>query len=163
MLGNLQEIANQISLMQTGTQTVWDTDQNPDLVHNILNSSKILREGDSAQFAAGLLYAYLGQVEDDRDEIVACSEQIDRLDTKLVRAFEKYEVDNYSSGNKEIRNTEPYYRSSMANCPDRINDLFEEMADKSHNFFNQEGWRLVVDSNYADQKDLVDQQWEFSK
>ena len=87
--------------------------------------------------------------------------QTDRLDIKLSRAYEKYAEGNYESGNKSIRDSEPYYRDSMEACPE-TNAAFEEMADRAHDFFAQENWRDIAEANYLANQVLIDQQWSFS-
>ena len=49
-----------------------------------------LPEDASAQYYAGLLYAYTYQEVDERDYIVECSKQRDELDQKLVSAYNSY-------------------------------------------------------------------------
>ena len=133
--------------------------QSFDLYERIFKTNDLV-EGDSAQWAAGLLYAYTQQETDARDYLVECSTQIDRLDIKLQRAYSKYGAESYTSGNKEIRNTEPYFRSSMADCAE-TNDAFEEMADRAHTFFDTDGWRDVATANYEKNKAVIDQQWAY--
>ena len=123
-----------------------DSAQSLDIYERIFDVND-LKEGDSAQWAAGLLYAYTSQKTDARDYLLTCSTQSDRLDIKLQRAYDKYEAENYTSGNKEIRNTETYFRTSMADCAE-TNPTFEEMASRAHDFFDTEGWRDVVQANY---------------
>ena len=48
----------------------------------------------------------------------------------------------------------------MADCAE-TNAHFESMADRAHDFFDQDGWRDITDANYNAQKDLVDQQFSF--
>ena len=50
----------------------------------------ILNVGDSAEFAAGMIYAYSGQTSDVRDYLVECSVHNDHLDKHLTRAFFYY-------------------------------------------------------------------------
>ena len=66
----------------------------------------------------------------------------------------------YESGNKAIRDTEPYYRDSMAAC-DETNAFFEAMAETAHDFFDTDGWEDIVEANYNKNKDLIDMQWGY--
>ena len=49
-----------------------------------------LNAGDSAEFAAGMIYAYSGQTSDVRDYLVECSVQVPELDSHLTNAFYFY-------------------------------------------------------------------------
>ena len=117
-----------------------------------------LQEGDSAQWYAGVLYAYSGQTNDSRDYLVGCSVQVEKLDNKLARAYKKYGKEQYSRGNWKISKTEDFFRESMAACDD-TNDVFEEIASKAHDFFAQDNWKEIASANYEANKALADQQW----
>ena len=98
-----------------------------------------LNDGDSAQWAAGLLYAYSGQETDVRNYLVGCSVQNDNLDQKLWNAYYRYSNGEWENGNRRIMNSERFFRVSMRDCPE-TNDSFDELSDKAHAFFGQEGW-----------------------
>ena len=119
-----------------------------------------LQEGDSAQWAAGLLYAYTKQETDARDYIVGCSAENDKLDTKIARAYKKYGKEDYDGGNIKIARAEKFFRVSMADC-EETNETFEEMAQWAHDFFGDESWRDTASANYEANKALVDQQWQY--
>ena len=72
----------------------------------------------SAQWYAGLLYAFQYQEEDHRDYIVECSYQRDDLDHKLEEAFGDYNDEKYKDGNQMMRSTENLFRKSMVDCCD---------------------------------------------
>ena len=117
-----------------------------------------LQEGDSAQWAAGLLYAYSKQTNDSRDYIVGCSVQVDKLDKRLARAYKKYGKGQSHRGNWLISMTEDLFRESMAACDD-TNPDFEELAEQAHDFFAQENWNEIASANYQANKALADHQW----
>ena len=131
MLANL--LASAHNLAHKATDKAHDFDFFSKIFHKEPENDG-LNAGDSAQWAAGLLYAYSSQEIDARDYIVSCSMQNTRLDDKLVSAFDYYNDDILTSGNKNIRDTEPYYRRSMMMCAE-TNSYFEEMADRAHEFF----------------------------
>ena len=83
-----------------------------------------------------------------------------RLDIKLERAYESYHAESWESANKSIRDTEPYYRDSMEACTE-TNAFFEEMADRAHDFFDQDGWHDTAEANYNANKDTIDMQWSY--
>ena len=82
---------------------------------------RVLNPGDSAEWAAGLMYAYTGQTVDVRDALVECSTQNAKLDQRLGRAYARYGRGNYKTGNQAIRNSERFYRQSMKGCDAAIN------------------------------------------
>ena len=43
--------------------------------------------------------------------------------------------DHIKTGTQQIKDTEPYFRDSMDDC-DKTNQLFEDIADRAHDFFN---------------------------
>ena len=118
----------------------------------------VLKPGDSANWAAGLLYAYTKQFSEDREYILSCSIQVDKLDTKLARAYKKYGKEEYESGNQKMMRAEKFFRESMTSC-ENTNEMFEEMAQTAHDFFAQENWRDIVRENYQANKVLADHQW----
>ena len=77
-----------------------------------------LVEGDSAQFAAGILYAGSGQFIDERDYLVGCSKQRDGLDNKLEGAYEAYSTGDMKLGNRKMKRAILKYRYSMQECTD---------------------------------------------
>lgn len=157
MLSNL--LAEAHNMVHKATDAAQDIDFFNKIFHkNAMNDDLV--SGDSAQWAAGLLYAYTSQNVDARDYIVSCSQPNDRLDSKLEKAFEYYNADNNTSGNQNIRDTEPYYRRSMMMC-DETNHYFEDMASKAHDFFAQDDWRDTVHTNYEANKAQIDQQWDY--
>ena len=79
-----------------------------------------LNAGDSAEWAAGVMYAYTGQTVDVRDALVECSTQVEKLDLRLGRAYKRYGKGKYQGGNKAIKNSERFYRESTAGCDDDI-------------------------------------------
>ena len=46
----------------------------------------------------------------------------------------------------------------MAACTE-TNAFFEAMADRAHDFFDQDGWEDIVEANYNKNKDVIDMQW----
>ena len=157
MLADLLATAH--NLVHKATDTVQDSDLYHKIFHKESDADD-LNAGDSAQWAAGLLYAYSGQTVDARDYIVTCSMQNPGLDDKLSSAFDYYNDENYTSGNKNIRDTEPYYRRSMLMC-DETNQYFEDMSNAAQDFMNQEGWEDTVEANYNANKVVIDQQWDY--
>ena len=117
-----------------------------------------LQEGDSAQWAAGLLYAYSKQTNDSRDYIVGCSVQVDKLDKRLARAYKKYGKGQYLRGDFWMALTKDQFRESMAACDDSNPD-FEELAENVHAFFAQYNWIEIASANYQANKALADHQW----
>ena len=67
---------------------------------------RVLNAGDSAEWAAGVMYAYTGQTVDVRDALVECSTQVERLDKKLGKAYKRYGKGKYQGGNKAINTAE---------------------------------------------------------
>ena len=72
--------------MQFQPEIVYDSSVDNEDVSTQLN------DGDSAQFAAGILYAVSGQMipESDLAYIIDCSVQNEHLDHDLTRAFYYY-------------------------------------------------------------------------
>ena len=134
MLADLLATAH--NLAHKATDTVQDSDIFQKIFHKESDAMvNGLNAGDSAQFAAGLLYAYSGQTVDARDYLVSCSMQNPGLDDKLVSAFDYYNDKNITSGNKNMRDTEPYYRRSMIMC-DETNQYFEDMSSAAQDFMS---------------------------
>ena len=119
-----------------------------------------LTDGDSAQFAAGVLYAASNQTIDERDYIVSCSVHDERLNRRLGNAFIDYNAGNLRGGNRKMRKIDNNYRNSMANCTE-TNDYFERIDAQTDAFLNQKAWRDEARANYDANKDYVDQQWQF--
>ena len=120
-----------------------------------------LSNGDTAQWAAGLMYAYTKQTVDVRDALVGCAVSSGDLDRKMSRAYKKYGNGKYRKGNQKILNSEDYWRESFASCDQDIQDMYDEMANTSHAFFDMDGWEDIVSDNYNKNKALVDSQWQF--
>ncbi len=114
-----------------------------------------LTDGDTAQFAAGVLYAASNQTIDERDYIVSCSVSNERLNTKLSNAFVDYNAGNLKAGNQKMRNIDRGYRRSMANCTE-TNEYFSRIDAQSDAFLNQEAWRDEARANYNANKDYID-------
>ena len=89
-------------------------------------SNTDLTDGDSAQFAAGVLYAASNQTIDERDYIVSCSIHDERLNTRLENAFIAYNAGNLKLGNRKMRKIDRNYRKSMVNCTE-TNDYFNRI------------------------------------
>ena len=117
-----------------------------------------LNAGDSAEWAAGVMYAYSGQKSDVRDYLVGCSTQDARLDKRLARAYKRFGNEKYDKGNNSIQNTESRYRKSMVGC-DETNEQFEAMFSAVHAFFDADGWEDTVHGYYQANKDQVDSEW----
>ena len=49
----------------------------------------------------------------------------------------------------------------MNDCK-RVNWRFDEMTDQVHKFFAKDDWERIVNKNYEDNKDVVDEQWAHS-
>ena len=81
-------LSNLLAKMQHTTHAAVDRVQNIDMIANMFNPANDLNEGDSAQWAAGLLFATSKQTIDARDYLVGCSTWNTRLDQKLERAYE---------------------------------------------------------------------------
>ena len=116
-----------------------------------------LPEDASAQWFAGLLYAYTYQVVDQRDYIVGCTHQRDELDAKLQEAYGHYVVAEYEDGNSSMKDTENEFRRSMRHCHD-THQYFDKIVDDSHDFFALSNWEDIMEANYAANKDLIDNQ-----
>ena len=56
--------------------------------------------------------------------------------------------------------TEPYYKVSMANCPES-NPWFDDFFTSANSFFARDDYTTIVDANYAASKDFVDVEWGF--
>ena len=125
---------------------------------NPMGDIKQLNAGDSAEWAAGVMYAYTGQTVDIRDKLVACSVQNDDLDTKLGKAYKRYGNENYDGGNKAMVNSEQFWRISMAKC-DETNDQFDAMFTYAHTFFGADDWEDTVHNNYTTLKADIDEEW----
>ena len=82
---------------------------------------RILKEGDTALWMAGLMYAYTGQREDHTNYLLKCSVEIEELDRKLARAYGDYEINQ--SGNLPMKRCVPRYTTSMIDC-DETNQLW---------------------------------------
>jgi len=120
----------------------------------------VLTDGDSAQFAAGVLYAASNQTIDKRDYIVGCSIHDDRLNNRLTNAFDAYNAGDLRTGNRKMRKIDGNFRNSMAACSE-TNAYFEQIDAAEVAFFNQKEWRKTARVNYDANKAYVDQQWEF--
>ena len=48
----------------------------------------------------------------------------------------------------------------MADCPE-TNEYFEDMTDRAHTFFDQDGWSDVVNTNMDANKAVIEQQWSY--
>ena len=118
-----------------------------------------LSEGDTAEWAAGFLYAYSGQTVDARDYIVECSVQVPRLNRNLSRAYRRYGRENYEGGNQVMMNSQDLWRKSMAAC-EETNGQFDEIVDAADQFFAQDDWRDIARANYEANKEMVDHQWQ---
>ena len=59
-----------------------EANQSNNTYHNPANPIK-LKKGDSALFAAGFMYAYTGETNDQTDYLVSCSKKKWKLNKKL--------------------------------------------------------------------------------
>ena len=121
---------------------------------------KELSAGDSAEWAAGVMYAFTGQTVDVRDALVECSTEVDKLDLRLGKAYKRYGNSKFVGGNKAIVRSEQWFRESMANCDEDIMEQFEAMVGKAYDFFDADGWQDVVHENYTAHKDDFNVTWE---
>ena len=140
-------LANLLHKFMASQAVVETTDSN--------NWRDYLVAGDTAQFAAGALYALSGQYIDERDYLPECSEQNKDLDEHLVKAFESYIKKDYEMANKIAADTEKSLFMSMKDC-DKTNPFFYVYSDNIHKFFEADDWKTTVDVNYKAQKNLVD-------
>ena len=134
MLANFAAQAHIHSFLPQAT----DAAKNLDFYKRLFHDSD-LPEDASAQWYAGLLYAYQYQVEEHRAYLKDCSKQSDHLDSHLEGAFGEYHDERYKNGNMIMASTEDLFRESMHYCAE-TNDLFEEMVQKSHDFFDRSDW-----------------------
>ena len=148
-------LPNVITQIETATHIAIDAVLRHDFVGEAEKKTDLVL-GDSAQFAAGLLYAYSNQTVDARDYLVKCSTQVNKLDNKLEKAFTSYTAEDYHMGNYAFRKMEDPFRRSMVDCHD-TNQYFEEIASTAHTFFEQYVWREIMKENYAAEQALVDQ------
>ena len=86
-------------------------------------SEGYLIEGDSAQFAAGSLYAASNQYIDKRAYLVGCSKHDDELDQLLEDAFAAFNKGDTDTGTSKINDSEDHFETSMKSCSD-TNDYF---------------------------------------
>ena len=152
MLANLLSEAHIHSFIHKAT----DAAKHTEIYKKMFHDSTLPSEA-SAQWYAGLLYAYTYQKDDHRDYIVDCSIQIDMLDGKLVDSFGQYHDEKYKDGNQIMKDTEVLFRESMINCYE-TNALFEEMVSKTHHFFERSDWQDTVKTNYEANQTLVEHQ-----
>ena len=138
----------------------FDIDGFIDALKDIFDKSGYLVEGDSAQFAAGYLYAASGQYIDKRDYIVGCSQHDDDLDRILEDAFAAYNNGDEDRGDQNLVKSHDKYQGSMSTCDD-TNGYFKQLDDLNADFFAQKNWKDTVKNNYDSNKDYIDQQWQF--
>ena len=137
--------------------THFDFDQ---YIAGIEDEEPTLTAEDSAQFAAGVLYAASNQTIDERDYIVSCSVNVDRLNSNLANAFGAYNDGKLRKCNTIMRNIDGPYRRSMKRCTE-TNPSFARIDAQTDAFLAQKEWRKIARANYDANKDYVDQQWQF--
>ena len=92
--------------------------------------------GDSAEFVAGVWYGYSSRKLDifNGGYLGSCSTWNIRLDQMPQRMATTYLLENnIPSGNKQLRDTEPYFRTTMADCS-CTNAFLEGLADRAQDF-----------------------------
>ena len=109
-------LANLLHKFMASQAVVETTDSN--------NWRDYLVAGDTAQFAAGALYALSGQYIDERDYIVGCSKWLAELDYQMQEGYVAYTEENWDRANNMIKNSEPYWEDSMVDCS-RTNPYFD--------------------------------------
>ena len=70
----------------------------------------------TAQFSAGLLYAWSGQTVDQRDYLVGCTLEIPRVKRQLGKAFDDYNAGDDRAGNQHMKKATPWWRLQMVTC-----------------------------------------------
>ena len=122
-----------------------------------------LNAGDSAEFAAGMIYAYSGQTSDVRDYLVECSVQNSYLDRHLTNAFYFYSDGpdrDVHQGNTAMKRSNQFATESMADCAD-TQDQWQAIVDNAEAFTTSEDWMDTVRANYAANTAVIDHLWSF--
>ena len=109
-----------------------------------------LNAGDTANFAAGVLYALSGQYIDEQDYLQDCSVQSEKLDWYLQKSYNNYQRGWFRKANGFVEDSEDYWSDSMADCS-RTNPYFSQISDHVHNFFETDGWEETSRTNYEAQ------------
>ena len=143
--------------MHMGLERAGDFAQNA----TDFSDSNGLPSDTSAQFSAGLLYAWSGQTIDKRDYLVNCTLPLPFVKYQLGKAFDDYNAGDLQAGNQHITRTQPLWQLSMILCPETWSD-FRAMIKEKDAFFARDDWPSVADQNYDANKDYVDQQWQFA-
>ena len=89
--------------------------------------------GDSAQFAAGMLYAGTGQIIDKRDYMLGCFVDNDDLNSQLSMAFDFYNDGDDKNGAKAMMGAIPMYTEAMSTCTES-NPYFQKMLAGGQDF-----------------------------
>ena len=132
-----------------------------DFAQDNFGDSNGLPSDTTAQFSAGLLYAWSGQTIDKRDYLVDCTIPLPRAKRQLRKAFDDYNAGDLDAGNKHMRKIQPSWQLSMILCPATWFD-FRAMIKEKDDFFARDDWPTVANQNYDANKDYVDQQWQFA-
>ena len=109
--------------IKSASEPTFDIDGYIAGLRNVSNDSDLL-PGDSAQFSAGVLFQATGRLVDKRDDIVACSQNMPKLDDKLAEAFYHYTEGDFDKGSKSIEESWPLWQGSLEGCDKTINDYF---------------------------------------
>ena len=134
----------------------------PELDYTHVSDEETLAEGDSALFAAGVLYAITGQVLDKQDYLLDCSVQVADLDSALISAWDDYDQDNFDAANETMYNAFDSWGVSMEAC-DETNRYFDALESNVEWFIGQDNWEDIAQENYTGQEALIDQQWAYFK
>mmetsp|Transcript_1247 Transcript_1247/g.1653 ORF Transcript_1247/g.1653 Transcript_1247/m.1653 type:complete len:181 (-) Transcript_1247:188-730(-) len=128
---------------------------------HIIHEMNDLPDDAAAQWAAGLLYGASKGTIDKRDYIVGCSWSSPIVKRQLTKAYDHYEAGEHQEGNKHMKKAEPWWRLSMATCW-KTNKHFNRMHRAKNEFFNRDDWKDIVQGNYDENRDYIDQQWAYS-
>ena len=115
----------------------------------------------TAQFSAGLLYAWSGQTVDKRDYLVGCTLEIPRVKRQLGKAFDDYNAGDDRAGNQHMKKATPWWQLSMVLCWETYDD-FRGLIEYKDAFFARDDWQTVARENYDANQAYVDQQWQYA-
>ena len=157
MLGNiLQELGHGAALVGESFKTTGV--MAGEVVHDKVFFDALPAD-TTAQFNAGLLYAWSGQTIDERDYLVGCTLEIPPAKRQLGEAWDSYSAGNDDAGNLHMRLAKPWMRLSMVFC-DETHDDFKDLIDDYDTFFARKHWEIIAKKNYLLNKKYVDEQWE---